>query len=98
MNPQPDFRLLERSDADAVVALYRAAFGDDRPIDAEEIRSWVDNSELKPEWLRVLVEGDEVVGYGDIWLDNDEVALEVAAPGHWDAFLDWAERSVVEAG
>jgi hypothetical protein len=34
-------RLLRESDADEVVALYRIAFGDARPIDAQEIVSWL---------------------------------------------------------
>lgn len=84
-------RLLRESDAGEVVALYRMAFGDARPIDAPEIVSWFRNPELKPEWLRVLEIDGRVVGYGDIWIDNDEVALEVAAPGHWQTFLEWAE-------
>ena len=33
------FRELTEKDADAVVALYRVAFGDTRPIDAAEIAS-----------------------------------------------------------
>jgi hypothetical protein len=84
-------RLLRESDADAVVALYRIAFGDARPIDAQEIVSWFRNPEVKPEYLRVLEVDGRVAGYGDIWIDNDEVALEVAAPGHWQTFLEWAE-------
>jgi mycothiol synthase len=39
----------------------------------------------------VLEEDGIVVGYGDIWIEDDEVALDVAAPGHWEPFLDWAE-------
>ena len=38
-----------------------------------------------------------VVGYGDIWIGGD-AALDVAAPGHWDVFLDWAEARGREAG
>ncbi len=59
-------RELRQHDADAVVALYRVAFGDERPIDAAEIVSWVQNQELKPEWLQVLEEDGRIVGYGDI--------------------------------
>jgi mycothiol synthase len=84
---------LRESDADEVVALYRRAYGDARPINAAEIVSWVRNPEFPPGWLRVLEVDGQVVGYGDVWIDNDEVALEVAAPGHWRTFLVWAERT-----
>jgi mycothiol synthase len=85
-------RLLREEDAEEVVALYRAAFGDQRPIDAQEIVSWLNNPELKNEWLRVLEVDGRVVGYGDIWIDNGEVALDVAAPGYWQTFFEWAEE------
>jgi mycothiol synthase len=91
-------RLLREEDAEAVAEVYRRAFGDARPIDAGEIVSWCRNDELKPEWLRVLEVDGDVVAYGDIWIDNDEVALEVAAPGHWDTFLEWAEREAQTRG
>ena len=32
-----------------------------------------------------------VVGYGDIDIHEDEVGVDIAAPGHWEPFLDWAE-------
>ncbi len=86
-------RRLQESDAEQVVALYRMAYGDARPIDAAEIASWLRNSEIDPEHLRVLEIDGRVAGYGDIAIDNDEVALEVAAPGHWRTFLEWAEDS-----
>ena len=91
-------RLLRESDADEVVALYRVAFGDARPIDAPEIVSWFRNPEVEPECLRVLEVDGRVVGYGDIAIDNDEVALEVAAAGYWHRFLEWAEESARTAG
>jgi mycothiol synthase len=87
------FRPLRESDADAVVGVYGAAFGEQRPIDAEEIVSWFRNSELKSDWLRVVEVNDRIVGYGDIVVTDDAVAVEVAAPGHWDVFLDWAEET-----
>jgi mycothiol synthase len=86
-------RLLRESDAEEVAAVYRDAFGDERPIDAEEIVSWFRNTELKPERLQVLELDGRVVGYGDIWIANDEVALDVAAPGHWQTFFEWAEEA-----
>jgi hypothetical protein len=86
-------RGVREPDAGEVVALYRLAFGDSRPIDREEILSSARSEEVKPEWMRVLEVGGRVVGYGDIWIGNDEVALEVAAPGHWEAFLGWAEAA-----
>lgn len=32
-----------------------------------------------------------MVGYGDVSLGGDDLAVEVAAPGHWSRFLEWAE-------
>ena len=86
-------RELRESDAEEVAALFQTVYGDERPIDAEEIVSWVNNAELKPEWLRVLELDGRVVGYGDIMIEDDEVALDVAASvGHWDTFFEWAEE------
>lgn len=91
-------RALHEDDAEQVAALYAAAYGDARLVDAEEIRSWTRNELFQPEWLRVLEAGGRVVGYGDIWPQDDELALDVAAPGHWDVFFDWAEREAQARG
>ncbi len=94
-------RKLRESDAGEVADLFRSVYGDERPIDAEEIVSWVNNAELRPEWLRVLELDGRVVGYGDIMIEDDEVALDAAAQvGHWDTFFDWAEEQArgAEAG
>lgn len=91
-------RLLRQEDAGAVVELYRAAFGDSRPIDAEEVASWVTNTELQPDWLQVLEIDGRIVGYGDIWIEQGEMAVEVAAPGHWSTFLDWFEERARSEG
>ena len=96
-----ELRELRESDAEEVAALFQTAYGDERPIDAEEIVSWVNNAELKPEWLRVLELDGRVVGYGDIMIEDDEVALDAAASvGHWDTFFEWAEEQarVADAG
>jgi mycothiol synthase len=85
-------RELREDDAPAVAALFAAAFGEARSIDAEEIRSWLHNEELRSEWLRVLEHDGRVVGYGDIWVQDEELAVDVAAPGCWDVFLDWAQE------
>lgn len=85
-------RELRDSDADAVAALFVEAFGDARPLDAEEIRTWLRNDVLPSEWQRVLEHDGHVAGYGDIWIQDGEVALDVAAPGCWDTFYDWAEE------
>lgn len=84
-------RELRREDAEDVAALFRAAFGDGRLIDAEEIRTWLGNDDLRPEWLRVLELDGRVVGYGDIYPGDRDLALDAAAPGHWDVFFEWAE-------
>ena len=46
----------------------------------------------------MLEEDGRVVGYGDIWLQDDELALDVAAPGRWAPFFDWAEAGARERG
>ena len=85
-------RELREDDAEAVAALFAAAFGEARPIDAEDVRSWLRNEELRSEWLRVLERDGRVVGYGDIWVQDEELALDAAAPSCWDVFLDWAQE------
>jgi mycothiol synthase len=92
------FRELRADDAEQVAALFRTAFGDARLIDAEEIRTWLDNDDLKPEWLRVLEVDGRIVGYGDIYPGERDLALDVAAPGHWAAFFDWAEDEARDRG
>jgi ribosomal protein S18 acetylase RimI-like enzyme len=84
-------RELRADDAEQVAALFQETFGESRLIDVEEIRSWLGNDDLRPEWLRVLELDGRVVGYGDIYPDKRELALDVAAPGHWHVFIDWAE-------
>jgi mycothiol synthase len=91
-------RELRDGDAEQVAALFRTTFGEARALDAEEIRTWIRNEELKPEWLQVLEVDGRVVGYGDVVIEDDEVALDVAAPGHWDPFLDWAEETAKSRG
>ena len=86
-------RPLREQDADAVVAVYRAAWGDDRPIDAAEIASWARNAGSGGDLLRVLEREGRIVGYGDLAVSEDVVAVEVAAPGCWDVFLAWAEET-----
>ena len=91
-------RQLRPDDAERVAALFREAFGAERPLDAEEIRSWLRNEELQAEWLQVLEVDGAVVGYGDISIDKDEVVLDVAAPGRWLVFFEWAEAEAGERG
>jgi ribosomal protein S18 acetylase RimI-like enzyme len=89
-------RPAREEDAEAVAALFTEAFGNWRPTDAEEIVTWLQNEEIPPEDVRVLEVGGRVVGYGDLWLEDD-VQLDMAAPGHWDTFLDWAEGRARQA-
>src|SRR5260221_1434655 len=84
-------RPLREEDAEQVAALFVAAFGEARRLDAEEIRAWLRNDEFEPDWLRVLEVDGRVAGYGDIFVQRDVVQLDVAAPGHWETFFDWAE-------
>jgi ribosomal protein S18 acetylase RimI-like enzyme len=91
-------RELREDDAQAVARLFVEAFGEARRLDAEEIRSWLANEELRPEWLRVLEVDGRVAGYGDIYPHPARVQLDVAAPGHWEPFFDWAEAEAAARG
>ncbi len=84
-------RPLHADDAEQVAALFVAAFGEGRRVDPEEIRSWMRHDEIDADWFRVLEIDGRVVGYGDIFVEPDVVQVDVAAPGHWDVFFDWAE-------
>lgn len=91
-------RELREEDAVQVAALFVASFGDARKLDAEEVRSWFRNAELEPAWLRVLEEDGRVVGYGDVHPQQSALDVDVAAPGRWDVFFDWAEREARARG
>lgn len=85
-------RELRAEDAEQVAALFVSTYGPARLVDAEEIRSWLDNKEFRPDWLRVLELDGRVVGYGDIWPKDDALELDAAAPGRWAELFDWAEE------
>lgn len=89
-------RDLRETDVAQVVDLYRAAYGDARPIGAADLLSRLADPAITPGSLRVLEHAGSVVGYGDIEVSEQEVALEVAAPGHWEHFLEWAEATAKE--
>jgi mycothiol synthase len=91
-------RPLHEDDAEQVAALFVAAYGEGRRLDAEEVRSWLRNDEIDADWFRVLEIDGRVVGYGDIFVEPDVVQLDVAAPGHWQAFFDWAEDAARSRG
>jgi ribosomal protein S18 acetylase RimI-like enzyme len=84
-------RLLREDDADAVAALFVDAWGESRRMDGDEIREWLGNQALKPENLLVLEHEGRVVGYFDVWIEEDVADLDVAAPGFWDEAFDHAE-------
>ena len=86
------FRPLREADVDDVVSVYDNAWGESRPIDREELLSWLRNPEIESDALRVLEVNGRVVGYGDVSVEGDAAALEVAAAGHWESFLEWAEE------
>lgn len=87
----PELRELRTEDAVAVAALMQATYGDARPVDAGEILSWLANSVLdSAAHARVLVSGDALVGYVDLFLRGFCALLDVAAPGH--------EQNAVEGG
>jgi ribosomal protein S18 acetylase RimI-like enzyme len=98
MSSSPALRELRGDDAEAVAALFVEAYGDARPMDAEEIRSWLANQDIKPEFQRVLEQDGRVVAYADIWVEEDEVAVDVAAPEDPLPMLEWAEAEARERG
>jgi ribosomal protein S18 acetylase RimI-like enzyme len=85
-------RELRENDAEQVAALFLEAFGEARRLDAEEIRSWLRNDEIENDLLRVLEIDGRIAGYGDLFVKPDVIQLDVAAPGHWETFFDWAEE------
>jgi ribosomal protein S18 acetylase RimI-like enzyme len=91
-------RQLRQEDAEQVAHLFLAAFGESRRMDPEEIRSWLRNKEIEDEWLRVLEIDGRVVGYGDLFVEPDVIQLDVAAPGHWEVFFEWAEAEARSRG
>lgn len=86
-------RPLTERDVPRVVELYHQAYGGERVIDAQEILSWIANPEIERTALAVLERDGVVVGYGDLTVAEGVVALEVAAPGEWATFLEWAEQT-----
>jgi len=90
--PSGALRPLREADVDDVVSVYESAWGEARPMDREELLSWLRNPEIQADALLVLEVEGSVVGYGDVLVEEDAVALEVAAPSHWDVFLEWAEK------
>ena len=53
---------------------------------------WLRNEELKPEYLRVLEEGGQIVGYGDIWPRATRWRSTSRRPGTGTPFFAWAEE------
>jgi mycothiol synthase len=46
----------------------------------------------------VLVDGDRVVGYFDLWVEEEKVDIDLAAPGIWDEALGHAENAARALG
>jgi ribosomal protein S18 acetylase RimI-like enzyme len=91
-------RELREEDAAEVAALFAGVFGESRRLDAEEVRSWLGNSEFQPGWLRVLEEDGRVVGYADIWPKADALDVDAVALRRWGELFDWAEGEAASRG
>jgi ribosomal protein S18 acetylase RimI-like enzyme len=89
-------RELREEDAEQVAALFAAAFGEARMLDAREVASWLRDPDLRPEDLRVLEEDGRAVGYCDLAVRNDALFVDLVAPGRWTELLDWAEAETAE--
>jgi ribosomal protein S18 acetylase RimI-like enzyme len=87
-------RELREEDAAQVAALFAAAFGEARKLDAREVASWLRDPDLRPEYLRVLEEDGRIVGYCDVAPRADALFVDLVAPGRWPELLDWAEAQL----
>jgi ribosomal protein S18 acetylase RimI-like enzyme len=72
--------------------LFVDAWGESRRMDGAQIREWFNNEALNPENLLVLEHEGRVVGYFDVWVEEDVADLDLAAPGFWDEAFDRAEN------
>jgi len=79
-----------------VAALFVAAFGEARKLDAREVRTWLRDPDLRPEDLRVLEEDGRAVGYCDVAVRQDALYVDLVAPGRWAELLDWAEGEAID--
>jgi mycothiol synthase len=91
-------RELREDDAEQVAALFVAAFGEARMLDAREVLSWLRDPGLRAEDLRILEEDGRVVGYCDVAVRRDALFVDLAAPGRWLDMLGWAESQVTDRG
>jgi ribosomal protein S18 acetylase RimI-like enzyme len=91
-------RPLREEDAADVARLFVEAWGESRRMDADEIREWFGNEAFDPENLLVIVDGERVVGYFDVWQQGDAVDVDLAAPGFWDEAFEHAENKARALG
>jgi len=91
-------RELREEDAEQVAALFVAAYGGARKLDAHEVASWLRDPDLSHENLRVVEEDGRIVGYGDVAPRGDILFADLAAPGRWNQLIDWAEGQVIALG
>jgi ribosomal protein S18 acetylase RimI-like enzyme len=85
-------RPLHEDDADVVAALFVEGWGESRRMEGADVREWVLNQALNPENLLVLERDGSVVGYFDVWIEEEVADLDIAAPGFWDEAFDGAEN------
>lgn len=86
-------RPLRVEDAEAVARAFERAYGSERSVSPETVRSWLENDSLEPDLLRVVEVDGEVVGYGDLDVREGDVHVDLAAPGHEEAIFAWAEAT-----
>ncbi len=90
-------RELRTEDAEAVAGLI-ARTNPERRIDALEVLSWLGNTQLDPDDLRVLEEDGEVVGYVDLTRRKEVAFLDPTGAGREDGLLAWAEARARDVG
>jgi ribosomal protein S18 acetylase RimI-like enzyme len=80
-------------DIPAIVGCFATAFGTDRPVDENEVASWLADDEMEPDLIRVLEIDGKVVGYCDLLrvARSDELEICLAAQDHESTLLNWAE-------
>jgi mycothiol synthase len=87
-------RPFREADVERIVEINQHAFGGHRPLDPERVLASFQKPGIDDARRRCVLEREGViVGFGRLFVADAEVTLEVAAPGTWTPFLEWAEAT-----